>query len=283
MSALCPAAGTEFDHPVAAADDLHVVFDEDDGVARIAQGFDVSEEVIGVLGVETGRELVEDVDHAVQAAVQVGGQAQTLELPGGQGRRRAAGRQVADAEALDDVCALVEFVEEDLGGLIGGAGESFRIAGPGREIGGDRTVDRPGQIGEAARGHLGDVRAVDGHRQSRGVDAAAVAVGAGLVAEEFLGAFAHRRTAGGDHGVEEVAAGAAELARVFAGDVVGDVFGLDRHRGRVLGGQQPGSGLFGQAVEGDVDVDAHGFDEVSEVPAQPSSRPGGDRAFADAQ
>ena len=87
LASTCTSAGTELDHPITAAHDLHIVFDEDDRIARIAQSLDVGEEVISVLRVQTGGEFVEDIDHAVKAAVQMGCQAQSLQLTGGEGGR----------------------------------------------------------------------------------------------------------------------------------------------------------------------------------------------------
>ena len=71
VAARCAAAGTELDEPVAGLQHLDVVFDEEDGVARLHHRVKEVEDALDVARVETVGGLVHDEDLARIA--QVGG------------------------------------------------------------------------------------------------------------------------------------------------------------------------------------------------------------------
>ena len=56
-----PAFGTEVDHPVGALDHVHVVLDDDDGVAGIGQPCQDTNQPVHVGEVQSCRGLIQDV------------------------------------------------------------------------------------------------------------------------------------------------------------------------------------------------------------------------------
>ena len=61
ISAAVPSLGTEVDDVIRAFDDIEVVFDDDDGVARVRQFLQNFDEFFDIVGVESGRRFVEDI------------------------------------------------------------------------------------------------------------------------------------------------------------------------------------------------------------------------------
>src|SRR5207245_7667837 len=64
VAALVAALGTEVDDPVRGLDDVKVVLDDDDGVPLVDELVENLEQAAGVLEVQAGGRLVEDVDGA---------------------------------------------------------------------------------------------------------------------------------------------------------------------------------------------------------------------------
>src|ERR1051325_2990862 len=77
------------DHPVARSDDLHVVLDDDDGVARIDEAVELLEQTFDVDRMQPGGWLVENVQRVrAPDALQLRGELDALCLPPGQPPRR---------------------------------------------------------------------------------------------------------------------------------------------------------------------------------------------------
>ena len=72
------------------------MLDDDDRVPQVAELFQRVEQPFVVAGVQADGRLVEDVRHAHQAAPDLAGQADALELAAGERRRGAVERQVAE-------------------------------------------------------------------------------------------------------------------------------------------------------------------------------------------
>ncbi len=71
---------------VGALDDVQVVLDDDDRVARIHQLLQHLDQAVHIRNVQAGGGLVEDIDRLAGAAAgQLGGQLDTLRLAAGQG------------------------------------------------------------------------------------------------------------------------------------------------------------------------------------------------------
>src|SRR3979490_3244970 len=59
-------AGTraEIDHEIGAADGVFIVFDDENGVAKVAELFERTEQAVVVAGMQTDRRLIENVEDA---------------------------------------------------------------------------------------------------------------------------------------------------------------------------------------------------------------------------
>ena len=89
------AARAEVDDPVGARDDVHVVLDDDDGVARVDEAVQLAQQQFDVGRVQARRRLVEEVERVAAAGpLQFGGELDPLRLAAGElgrGLSRAAG------------------------------------------------------------------------------------------------------------------------------------------------------------------------------------------------
>ena len=84
---------------IRGPDGVLVVFDDDDGVAEVAQRSQGVDHLHVVLRVQTDGRLVEDVEHAHQAGADLGRQADALGLAAGERSRGAVEVQVVEADA----------------------------------------------------------------------------------------------------------------------------------------------------------------------------------------
>ena len=96
------ALGAHVDDPVGVLDDVEVVLDDDDRVALVDQALEDVEQLADVLEVQAGRRLVEDVDGAAGGSLlQLGRELDALGLTAGEGRRRLAEPDVAEADLVE--------------------------------------------------------------------------------------------------------------------------------------------------------------------------------------
>ena len=77
---------------------VFVVLDDDDGVAQVAQLRERVEQPVVVARVQADRRLVENVEHADQAAADLAGQANALRFAAGERRGRAVERQIIEPD-----------------------------------------------------------------------------------------------------------------------------------------------------------------------------------------
>ena len=91
-------AGAEVDDVVGGPHRVFVVLDDDDRVAQVAQVGERVEQPLVVARVQADRRLVEDVEHADQAAADLAGQANALRLAAGERRGGAVERQIFEAD-----------------------------------------------------------------------------------------------------------------------------------------------------------------------------------------
>ena len=87
-------AGAEIDDVVGGPHRVFVVLDDDDRVAQVAQLLERVEQAVVVARVQADRRLVEDVEHADQAAADLAGQADALRFAAGERRGGAVEREV---------------------------------------------------------------------------------------------------------------------------------------------------------------------------------------------
>ena len=165
VAAVLPGTGTDVDDVVGGADGLLVVLDDDDRVAQVPQPLQGPDEALVVALVQADGGLVEDVEHAHEAAADLAGQADPLGLAARERARRAGQRQVVEADVEQELHALADFLEDPVGDHVLALGELEPRHGL------DRGLDR-----QAAQ--LVDVAPADGHRQGLGLQPRPVALGA---------------------------------------------------------------------------------------------------------
>ena len=142
--------GPDVDDPVARADRLLVVLDDDHRVAQVAQPGQRVDQPAVVALVQPDRRLVEHVQHADEPGADLAGQPDPLRLAAGQRARRAGQREVVEADVEQEPEPGVDLLGDPLGDHPLALGELQR----GEEL--RRLADR--QVA-----HLGDVAVVDRH------------------------------------------------------------------------------------------------------------------------
>ena len=100
--ALLAGAEPEIDHLVGDANHVGVVFDDEHGVALVAELPKDVDQAEVVARVEADRRLVEDVERADQRGAERGGQTDALGLAAGERRRQAVERQVGEADVFEE-------------------------------------------------------------------------------------------------------------------------------------------------------------------------------------
>ncbi len=138
---------------------------------------------------------------------------------------------------------------------------------------------------------LPDVMTREAHRQGLPLEPLAVTLRAVAPHHEARGAVLHQCAVSGREGVQHIFACAHErtlVARLHLAAHRGARLGrretrVHRHGGLLFGKEDPVARLLRQIAPGLVDVDAHGHENVAQVLPVPGRRPGGNRAFADAE
>ena len=147
-AAVLAGAGADVDDPVALADRLLVVLDDDDRVAEVAQPGERVDEPAVVALVQPDRRLVEHVQRADEPRPDLAGEPDALGLAAGQRAGRARQREVVEPDVEQEPEAGVDLLGHPLGDHPLALGELER----GEELG--RLADR--QLAD-----LGDVALVD--------------------------------------------------------------------------------------------------------------------------
>src|SRR3954451_21419282 len=149
---------------VGGADRLLVMLDHEHGVAEAAEALERLEQAVVVLLVEADRGLVEDVEHAREAAADLAGEADALGLAAAQRAAGAVEVEVVEADIVEEAEALVDLLEDGLGDFVLRCGELLVERG------------EPAQrVGDAAAAGERNVFAGDLHREGFGLEAGAVA------------------------------------------------------------------------------------------------------------
>lgn len=100
---------THVDDPVRGLDDVQIVFNDDDGVAMVAQPVEHAEQLFNIVEVQTGGGFVKDVERIAGVAFgQFAGQFDSLGLAAGQGRGILAEGDIRQT----DVHQRLEFAPE---------------------------------------------------------------------------------------------------------------------------------------------------------------------------
>ena len=153
--AVLARARTEIDQEVRRADRLFVVFDDEHGVAEIAQLAERREQPAVVALVQADRRLVEHVQHAGQLRSDLRREPDALALAARERRRASAERQVADAHIGEEPQPLADLAHDAAGDEMLALGELDRFED--RQHLGDWQIDvvrEPAILHAAPRGSL---------------------------------------------------------------------------------------------------------------------------------
>ncbi len=146
--AVFAGAGTEFDHPVGAADRGEIVLDHHQGVAEIAQPAEERQQAVVVAGVQPDRRLVEHVHGVDEMRTEGVRECNALRLPARQRTRLAVEGQVAETDVAQVRHPCPGFGQHQIGhaALRLAKRQAFQPAGDG--------VDRVGgDVGDRTAGH----------------------------------------------------------------------------------------------------------------------------------
>ncbi len=220
---MAAGGGPEVDDVVGVLHELVVVFDDEERVALVAQGKERADEAAVVACMQADAGLVEHVEHAGEVGAELRGQADALGLAAAERVGGALQREVAEADVVEELQALLDlrhdvlrdaaaaFVEieaaqvrEQLGGRGGkqrGQRERWLFAGEVEFDGADDAVEARAAAVGAGRAGLGELVA--------GLDAEGAQAGGGIVFVVLVG-LQHP----GEHATVAAAGGAPAARRV---------------------------------------------------------------------
>src|SRR5581483_5453150 len=98
LAAAVAGAGAEIEKIIRRANNLAIVLDDDERVAQVAQVLERLQEPAIVARMQSNSRLIEDVEHAGEAAADLAGQADALGLAATQRGRLPAEREVIEAD-----------------------------------------------------------------------------------------------------------------------------------------------------------------------------------------
>jgi hypothetical protein len=90
---------------------VFVVFDDDDGVAKVAEALQRGEQAVVVAGMQADRGFVEDVEDADEPAADLAGQADPLRFAAGEGRGGAIEAEVVEADVGEKAETAADFLQ----------------------------------------------------------------------------------------------------------------------------------------------------------------------------
>ncbi len=145
------------------------MFDDEDGVAEVAQLFHDVDELGGVAGVQADGGFIEHVQRTDEAGTERGGELNALRFATGQGAGETVECEVVQADLMEEAGAFPDLLKNLAGNL------HLR----GRKVEGIEELRRGG---DCEGRNLGDVFAADEDSASLGAQAGAAAIGAECVA-----------------------------------------------------------------------------------------------------
>ena len=123
LAAVLARTRPHVEHKVGGPDDIGVVLDDDEGVARVAQLVEDGDEPANVARVKADARLVEDKEGVHQRCAQGGGEIDALDLAPAQGPRLPVEGEVAEAH-LDEIReARLDLAEQEVGCFVEGLGK----------------------------------------------------------------------------------------------------------------------------------------------------------------
>ena len=206
-------AGAEVDEVIGRPHRVFVVLDDDDRVAQVAQLGERVEQPLVVARMQADRRLVENVQHADQAAADLPGQANALRFAAGKRRRRAVEREIVEPDILQEAEPAADFLEH-FGGdqlLVAFELELARKTRPRRK----RPARTPRAASVAAGRQSCGLAVVDRHRAGLRVEPLAGAIGAADHAHVLFELANLRRALAGAVLFQQLGNEAVERAAVF--------------------------------------------------------------------
>ena len=94
-----------------------IVLDHEHGVSEIAKPFQRRQQLLVVPVMEADRRLVEDVENAGELRADLGGEANALGFPAGEGPRSAIEGEIAEPDVEQELQPRVDLGEDRLGDL----------------------------------------------------------------------------------------------------------------------------------------------------------------------
>ena len=107
-------AGADVDDLIGRDHRAFVVFNDDDGIAKVAQSLERGDQSLVVALVQADRWLIKDVKHADEARTDLRGEPNALRLPARERGSRAVHRQIANADIHEEVQALFDLFQDQL-------------------------------------------------------------------------------------------------------------------------------------------------------------------------
>ena len=105
-------AWPHIDHIVGSANRVLIVFNDDNGVADIAQALECLNQPLVVALVKTNRRLVQNIENAHEARTDLRSQANALRLTAGKRRRSTIERQIIKADINQKTQAFQDFLDD---------------------------------------------------------------------------------------------------------------------------------------------------------------------------
>ena len=112
-------AGAEVHDLIRRAHHAGFVFDDDDGVAGVAQLLENADEAFGVARMQADARFVEHEERVHQPRAQAGGEIHALGLAAGERARRAVQREIAEADFVQIAEPRADFVQNQGEGIVG--------------------------------------------------------------------------------------------------------------------------------------------------------------------
>ena len=167
-------ARSHIHHVIGGAQQIEIVFDDEHGVAQIAQLAQHVDQPGGVARMQADRRFVEHVQHAGQGRAQQRSESQPMRFTGRKGGRRAIECQITDADVDQAPHARLQIVHDRFGDdpFLGGHHRS-------------ELIDPRGQIVQRQLGHIDDRATCNRDAAAFGIEPRAVAIGTGRLSHEI--------------------------------------------------------------------------------------------------
>ena len=178
-AAVFASAGTDVNQIIRGAHGVFVVFHYENGIFEVAEMLQGGDELIVVALMETDARLIQNIEDALEAGADLGGEADALSFPAREGVGGATELQIAETDVLHKLDALTDFFQNGLGDLLLG-GRELQVAAEELQRGVHVKIT-----------NINDVAVVDGDGEDGGFETGAVAGLTFVDAHKTLNVFAN--------------------------------------------------------------------------------------------